>query len=91
MSEAQFEAAISPPASPSLGPRCRPEPPSPPAVDPSHQQETAMNGQRMGGNRTQHQKGDSQSETGGAGGPSTGGSDGDKRQGKTGGGDQKKS
>ena len=44
-----------------------------------------MNGQRMGGNRTQHQKGDSQSKTGGAGGPSTGGSDGDKRQGETGG------
>ena len=40
-----------------------------------------MNAQRKGGNRTQHQKGDSQSKTGGAGGPSTGGSDGDRREG----------
>ncbi|HEX8570722.1 MAG TPA: hypothetical protein VF699_12495 [Caulobacteraceae bacterium] len=41
-----------------------------------------MNAQRKGGNRTQHQKGDSQSKTGGAGGPSTGGSDGDRREGQ---------
>ncbi len=38
-----------------------------------------MNAQRKGGNRSQHQKKDSQSKTGGAGGPSTGGSEGDRR------------
>ena len=44
-----------------------------------------MTGQRKGGNRTQHQKGDSQSKTGGAGGPSTGGSEGDRTQAQGGG------
>lgn len=38
-----------------------------------------MSGQRTGGKRTAHQKGDSQTKTGGAGGPSTGGAEGDKR------------
>jgi hypothetical protein len=38
-----------------------------------------MSGQRTGGKRVHHQKGDSQSKTGGAGGPSTGGADGDRR------------
>jgi hypothetical protein len=42
----------------------------------------AVNAQRKGGNRSQHQKTDSQSKTGGAGGPSTGGAQGDKRQSK---------
>lgn len=38
-----------------------------------------MSGQRTGGKRAKHQKADSQTRTGGAGGPSTGGSDGDRR------------
>jgi hypothetical protein len=42
-------------------------------------QDHRMSGQRMGGKRTAHQKGDSQTKTGGAGGPSTGGQDGDRR------------
>ena len=38
-----------------------------------------MNAKRKGGNRTKNQKGDSQSKSGGAGGPSTGGAQGDRR------------
>ena len=38
-----------------------------------------MSGQRTGGKRVHHQKGDSQTKTGGAGGPSTGGGEGDRR------------
>ena len=48
-----------------------------------------MNAQRKGGNRSDHQKRDSQSKTGGAGGPSTGGSEGD-RQSKPGSGQKKR-
>ena len=39
-----------------------------------------MSGQRKGGKRADHQKADSQSRTGGAGGPSTGGAQGDRRK-----------
>lgn len=39
-----------------------------------------MSGQRTGGKRAEHQKRDSQTGTGGGGGPSTGGSEGDKRE-----------
>ena len=44
-----------------------------------------MNAQRKGGNRGDHQKADSQSKTGGAGGPSTGGAKGDRTQAQGGG------
>ena len=58
---------------------------------PAHQPEARVNAQRKGGNRSQHQKGDSQTKTGGAGGPSSGGKQGDRREAKDSGAPAKRS